>query len=209
MKDVKYMTGCSAERLMQYCREATDDSWYDARPGAYVARNKSARVFVRNGCKVTIGATARLYLYSGAFFILGNFTMMPRSDVQLFKGMMVLGGGYLGFGSILSCDEKLWIVGADIAPMCYVSDTDGHRIREADGSEAPMWQPTILHEHVFIGPGSTVLKGSEIGAGTVVGPKSLVRGMLPEACYAEGVPAVPVSNGITWTRREMNIEETL
>lgn len=209
MRDLKHMTGCSAERLARHLQRATDDSWHDVRDGGRVILGDDARVFVRKGCRITVGSAARLSVHNGTLFVLGNFALMPRSDVHLYHGMMVLGDGCLGYGSVIACDEKVWIADAEIGAMCHIADTDGHRIFRSDGSEVSTHAPVIVRGHVFVGPGSMVLKGSDIGAGTVVGPRSTVNGELPASCYAAGSPAVPVEHGVTWKRPETPIHEML
>ena len=210
MDDVKYSTDRTAESLLKLCREATDGNWHNGCSKSSIVRGKQAKIFVYGNAKLTIGDMSEIILMDGSLFILGDFTLLPRTSIQLIRGMLALGDGYLGQGSFVSCQEKLWIADADIAPMCYIADAEGHGITNSDGSESVRRAPTIIHEHVFIGPGSTVLANSEIGAGSVIGPKSFVRNMeIPPCCYAEGVPAKPIERGITWTRRKMDLDPML
>lgn len=210
MGNIKYSTDYSTKLLERFCHEVTDNSWYEARPGAVVQRGRSARVFVHDDAKLTLGSFTHVVLHDGMLFVLGNFTLLPRSVMTMYCGSLMLGDGYLGYGACIASDCRLWLADVDIGAMCYIADTDGHLIRNADGTTKEMRAPTTIHEHVFIGPGSTVLRGSEIGAGSVIGPKSFIRNLsIPDHCYAEGVPAKPVEQGITWQRRPMDLVSML
>lgn len=51
--------------------------------------------------------------------------------------------------------------------------------------------PVVIEQGACVGSHSTVLPGVHIGAGTIVGANSLVKGDLPARCVAYGVPAKP------------------
>jgi acetyltransferase-like isoleucine patch superfamily enzyme len=46
-----------------------------------------------------------------------------------------------------------------------------------------------IGDNVWIGAGAVVLDGSKIGSGSIVGPNSVVSGVLPENSIAQGNPA--------------------
>ena len=48
----------------------------------------------------------------------------------------------------------------------------------------------LVGDDVWIGANTVLVDGAEIGAGSVIGAASLVRGALPPFCIAFGVPAV-------------------
>ena len=77
-----------------------------------------------------------------------------------------------------------------IAAQCYIIDMDhgtqaDKRIVEQTNSVAPV----IIGEDVWIAANATVLKGSDIKDGAVIGAKSLVKGEIPENAIAVGIPA--------------------
>ncbi len=49
----------------------------------------------------------------------------------------------------------------------------------------------VIGDDVWIGANTVLLDGTRIGAGSVIGAASLVRGHLPAFCIAHGVPARP------------------
>ena len=55
----------------------------------------------------------------------------------------------------------------------------------------------MIGRHVWLADNVTVLKGVEIGEGSVIGINSTVTKNVPSSCIAVGNPAVVVKNGIT------------
>lgn len=49
--------------------------------------------------------------------------------------------------------------------------------------------PVWIGEDVWLAANTTVLRGSQIGNGAVIGAKALVKGKIPENAIAVGVPA--------------------
>ena len=83
-----------------------------------------------------------------------------------------------------------------IADSTYICDFD-HDHRNLDvpiKDQGLVKSPVRIGPDVWIGTKSTVLRGSAIGRGTVIGANSLVKGTIPSFCVAVGVPAVPVKN---------------
>lgn len=118
----------------------------------------------------------------------------------------VLEEGNLQFGenfmitaeSAIVCANKIQF-GKDclMAWDCLVMDTDFHKIIH-DNSYA-ISKPIIIGDHVWIGCRSTVLKGSEIPSGVVVGANSVVRGKYAEEnSVLSGNPAQVCSRNINW-----------
>jgi acetyltransferase-like isoleucine patch superfamily enzyme len=59
-----------------------------------------------------------------------------------------------------------------------------------------------LGDHVWIAEGATILKGVDIGSGSVVGAHSVVTRDVPPNCCAAGNPARVVRQGVTWDSRQ-------
>ena len=64
----------------------------------------------------------------------------------------------------------------------------------------------VIADHVWLGAQVTVLKGSTIGAHSVVGFGSTVAGRIPSHCLAAGVPARVMRSGVTWRHDLMPYE---
>ena len=50
-------------------------------------------------------------------------------------------------------------------------------------------EPVVIEDDVWLGARVTVLPGARIGRGSVVGAHAVVRGVIPLAALAVGVPA--------------------
>ena len=123
-----------------------------------------------------------------------NVTIYP--DVMFFgDGPIVLGDNVdIGQGSIIyaSKDGGGVYIGENsmVAAQSYIIDMDhgiaaNKLIREQNNTVAPV----TIGNDVWIAANVTVLKGSEIGNGAVVGAKSLVKGIVPENAIVVGTPA--------------------
>lgn len=80
-----------------------------------------------------------------------------------------------------------------IAPNCVITDSDFHALWPAEERiNAPGMdkdRPVRIGDYAWIGMGSIILKGSEIGEGAVIGAGSVVCGHIPAYCVAAGAPA--------------------
>jgi acetyltransferase-like isoleucine patch superfamily enzyme len=80
------------------------------------------------------------------------------------------------------------LAGADV----LIADTDFHPVEMLPRRHAPesaaSSAPVEIHDDVFLGARTIVLKGVTIGAGTVVGAGSVVTSSLPAGVVAAGNP---------------------
>ncbi|MCC6237569.1 MAG: acyltransferase [Dehalococcoidia bacterium] len=74
-----------------------------------------------------------------------------------------------------------------IGPQVIILDTNFHDIGDRTRSDAP--SPVVIEDDVWIGTRVTVLPGSHIGAGAVIGAHAVVNGVIPPRTFAGGVPA--------------------
>jgi lipopolysaccharide O-acetyltransferase len=85
-----------------------------------------------------------------------------------------------------------------IASRVLITD-HGHGIYTGDGSHsnptvAPSARkevsvPVVIERNVWIGEGVSILPGTHIGEGSLIGAGSVVKGNIPPFCLAVGVPA--------------------
>jgi len=81
---------------------------------------------------------------------------------------------------------------------------DTHSILDAaTGQRLNPSRSIEIARHVWLCAGVTVLKGCEIGAGTVVGGFSTVTASLPAGVLAVGSPAKVIRTGIDWQRERV------
>lgn len=97
-------------------------------------------------------------------------------------------GTYVNYGSSISAARSVEI-GANcmIGQYAIIMDSDYH---DALDHIAPgQAQPVVIEDNVWLGARVTVLRGSRIGQGAVVGAHSVVTSEIPARCLALGVPA--------------------
>jgi len=78
-------------------------------------------------------------------------------------------------------------------------------IETATGKRINPSKDIVVADHVWLGRGVTVLKGSSIGANTIVGANSMVTGEVPANCLAVGTPAKVIKEGVSWDRRRLKV----
>jgi acetyltransferase-like isoleucine patch superfamily enzyme len=136
----------------------------------------------------------------------------------------VLGGGWYSFGArfldggaALFCGEdtsfgggSIWLEGdtavhiGDSALFAWeinIFTGDSHAMFDAETLEV-LNRPCdiIVGPQVWVGLGSLLLKGAEIGSGSIVAAKSMVNGKIPPRCLAAGAPARVVRRNVSYTR---------
>lgn len=106
-------------------------------------------------------------------------------------GTTVLASKYISIGSDVLIGEN-----------CYITDNDGHAIDPALRSQDVLnsfhgvknWKhiqmaPVVIGDNVWIAPRCIILKGVNIGRGSVIAAGSVVTRDIPEMTLAGGNPA--------------------
>lgn len=149
---------------------------------------------IRLGRGVDVGRRAELRTTSGGTITIEDGVSIER-DVLIHAegGAVVIGrDGFVGRGSQIVALERVTI-GPDalIAAGVVIRDGD-HRfddpsrpIRE-QGHDV---QPIEIGADVWLGTHAVVTAGSTIGKGSVIGANAVVRGAIPPLSVAAGIPA--------------------
>lgn len=113
---------------------------------------------IESGCRISYGSTVEVL--SGGLLDSRFFTMNS--------------------GSVLIAAKKIHL-GHDvmIGRGVVIYDSDHHAIRNTRGELQNPDAPVIIGDHVWLATRAAVLKGSSIGAGSVVAAGALVRGAVP------------------------------
>ena len=110
-------------------------------------------------------------------------------------GDVVIGAGsVINSGCVLYSGNGIRIgAGVLIAANCTLAPADHEFADPARPIRAQGFRPSrggiVIEDDVWIGANTVLLDGVRIGAGSVVGAASLVRGVLPAWCIAHGAPA--------------------
>ncbi len=86
---------------------------------------------------------------------------------------------------------------------------DSHSIFDSEGARVNHAKPIIIGDHVWLGRNVTVLKGVQIGEGSIVGTCALVTKNLGSKVLAVGAPAKVVRENIGWSGRLVNHSDDL
>lgn len=150
------------------------------------------RMGVHAGPKARVGRSCRLILEPGARLVLGDGSEVDDgTTLAVYEGAsLVLGPGcFVGHHCTLA--SRLSVVlgeGAFLAEMVSVRDHD-HAVGSRPSSGRVVVDPVEIGAHAWVGAKVTILRGATIGEGAVVGANAVVRGTIPPATVAVGVPA--------------------
>ena len=102
------------------------------------------------------------------------------------------------YGELIVGNGSLFSIGIKI--ICG----DGHAIFDTETGEKVNYKKNrpinrvIIGNHVWIGEDVSLIQGTDIGDGSIVGTKSLVNGKFPERCIIAGIPAKIIKVNRTW-----------
>lgn len=118
---------------------------------------------------------------------IGDETTMMGAHITLHEA------GTIRLGRDCMLSGNIWM---DVSDMHSILEADtGRRINPPEDIE--------IGDHVWIGQGVQILKGSRIGDNCVIGARALVSGHIPAGSLAVGSPARILRSGITWDRRRL------
>ena len=148
--------------------------------------------YANTGCKANL--VGRMTLINRNVVCGKNVTIYP--DVMFFgDGRIEIGDNVdIGNGTIIYASKAGGgiTIGCNtvIAAQCYIIDMDhgitsGKLIHKQQNTVAPV----NIGNDVWLGANVTVLKGSDIGDGAVIGAKALVKGKIGTNRIAVGIPA--------------------
>ena len=153
------------------------------------------------GIASPLARRAALALERGARLETGGWVILgPGVRVAVGRrGTLRIGDGtYVTADSEILCAASISI-GADCAISwnTLIMDCDSHTVVRA-GQARPMTAPITIGDHVWIGAGSTVLKGVTIGDGAIVAARSVVTRDVPARALVAGSPAAVVDDDVAW-----------
>jgi acetyltransferase-like isoleucine patch superfamily enzyme len=147
---------------------------------------------VRVGTRARVGRNCRLIIARGATLVLGDgCTIDDGTTVAVYgSGRVVLGAGsFVGHHCTIAAHESVEVgAGAFLAELVSVRDHD-HVVGAPPSSGRVDVAPVSIGADAWLGAKVTVVRGSSIGAGTVVGANAVVRGDVPAHTVAGGIPA--------------------
>lgn len=143
--------------------------------------------------QVTV-AGGKINLWGPVHFVLDGHITLFGGATFFGDGTIHLGDNvFIGQNTIFYASKNAGIsIGRDtqIAAMCYIIDTDhGTHLGTPMVSQKNSAQKIEIGQDVWIAAHATILKGSQIEDGAVIGAKALVKGAIPRNGIAIGIPA--------------------
>jgi acetyltransferase-like isoleucine patch superfamily enzyme len=160
--------------------------------GAHVRLHRTT--MTGDGALIVLGDHANLH--AGTLNVLGRSAILIGEKTSAtFDAQLDARNG----GGILVGADGMWAHG-----VRFMTD-DMHAIRDQKTGERlnRFGGRIAIEPHVWLGEHVQVMGGSRIGADSVVGIGSLVKGALPGNCICVGRPARPVRRGVTWSREDV------
>jgi acetyltransferase-like isoleucine patch superfamily enzyme len=147
--------------------------------------NKRATVKIGNNFKLNSGK---------------SFNPIGRNQRSLFvvnKNAVLIIGDNVGMSSVAIVCAKKIVFGSNIkvGGNTVFYDTDFHSLNYEERTSSPELKknikvkPIFIHDNVFIGGHSIILKGTVIGKNTIIGAGSVVAGKVPSNEIWAGNPA--------------------
>ncbi len=144
----------------------------------------------------TLGENCRLSIGNNANFL--NLVTYQARNAKLEIGAHV---GFNGLVRLQMHEPSTLRIGDGslIADQVEITTSDMHSIVDAHtGARLNPARDIHIGARVWIGQRAIVLKGSRIGAGSVIGAAAVVTGEIPENCVAAGNPARIVRRDASW-----------
>lgn len=149
------------------------------------------------------GSRAECYLRlrdGASMEVTGSVSLMYHGTIEVHKDASLrIGSCAVQSGAVIICAYKMTLgEGCLYSRMCYISDSDHHQIRNAEGEITNYPRETVVGDHVWIGVGATVMKGAKIKSGCVLGAGALVGGHVKERRFLMAEPSRAFSD-IDWS----------
>lgn len=159
-------------------------SHFKVNTSKYKHSREEAYVLLRDGAELTI---------NGSVALASRSTIQVQENAKLAMGTayvnhetsIIIGGNTtIGEGILISRDVKIF-------------DSDFHKVLDEAGNQTNDPKPMQIGDHVWIGLGAIILRGSQIGDGAVISAGSVVMGKIKAGTNAIGNPARSFSS-IRW-----------
>lgn len=190
--------------------------FYDVSEGEILINGENIRNLKISSIRQAIGIVQQdVYLFSGTVFeniVYGKLNSSRDEVITAAKQagahefIMSLENGYDTYigehGVKLSGGQKQRISIARVflknPPILILDVRTGQNTNAS--AELSKTKKIIIGNHVWIGQDATLLYNTDIGDGSIVGTKSLVKGKFPNNCVIGGNPARLLKADIAWSR---------
>ncbi len=123
------------------------------------------------------------------------------------RQVLLWGAGATAVGCNIEIEgeDRCVVIGDDalISSGIWIRNHDMHAVHDLRSGERINRPPvdTILERHVWLGQNALLLNCQRIGAGSIVGAMSLVKGVVGECVAVAGAPARVIRYQVSWGRQ--------
>lgn len=211
MKILKNLFGINPFKFVRWnflSRNVNRDKWrfLITNWGSVIQVSKSAKLVLHDN--LIINHPKYKHSHEEAYLLLrdrAELTINGKVDLASRATLQVQKDAKLAIGRAHINHEASIIIGHDctigngilISRAVRIFDSDFHKVLDEEGNQTNIPKPMKIGDHVWIGLGTIILRGSQIGDGAVVSAGSVVMGKIKAGTNAIGNPARSFSN-IKW-----------
>lgn len=183
-----------------FCKKIERKGTYKLYPyrGTKIELHKNSKVILNGNLRIgthkVSGSKAETYclLYESSILeINGEADIAYGSMIQAHTNSIIrIGQAHINSYSTIIADKSI-TVGNDnlISRYVVIFDSDFHPVFGEDGQRTNKPEAVILDDHVWIGVNATILRGSHIKSGAVIGANALITGDVKEKALMSAIPA--------------------
>ena len=142
----------------------------------------------------------RLLVEKGAEFSCGNFKLGYGSDIEVFSGarLVIEGDSGTNTNATIICGEEIIIKkGTMLGRDVTIRDNNGNHYISRRGYKNT--RPIVIGQHSWLCEGCTIMLGTKLGVGVIVGAKAYVPGGHHKShTLLMGNPATIVDEDVYW-----------
>ncbi len=129
----------------------------------------------------------------------GEYSIAYGADIEVFKNATLEIGGGIGanIGLTIICGNKITIGrNSGCGRNVTIRDNNGGHAISIRGYKDSL--PVTIKDHVWLTESCTIMPGSVIETGAIIGARSVVSGHIPGSCIVSGDPAKVVEKNVYW-----------
>lgn len=149
---------------------------------------------------IPTNARSAIYIAGGVLQLKGSATIGEGSVIRIDAGSLILGDDFAANNNCeFYCSKRI-----EIGDSCLlgwntaIRDSDGHHV-SLQGEDRPNIKAVTIGNSVWVGAHVDIMKGTEIGDGSVIGFRSCVVGLVADSnSLIGGYPARIIRRNISW-----------
>ncbi len=198
--------------LNYFCKSVNREKKYHIFP------YRRTRIRIRSNAEIILNGDLRINAHQGDKRFARSYLSMHKNSKLFIGGFVTLGQGsiivvnenavleFMGkvtsnINLAIGCQQLIRIgndtmIGSDVT----IFDTDFHPTEYPNNEFCVHTSPVCIGEHVWIGTRAMIMKGSNIGTGSIIGANAYFAGNLPANTLVSCIPSRTVLKDVKWAR---------